>query len=102
MTKAVSKLSQDTSFRDEILRRTTKDDMSPADYEWCVNAMNYLHKQMDSEKLLPPGELFDLSGPLLDLPTDLNITGLVVDEGDTPPTTLTPIDASVFNEVSRS
>ena len=57
---------------------------------------------MDSEKLLPPGELFDLSGPLLDLPTDLNITGLVVDEGDTPQTTLTPVDASVFNEVSRS
>ena len=101
MTKAVSKLCQDTSFRDEVLRRTTKDDMSPADYEWCVNAMNYLHKQMDSEKLLPPGELFDLSGPLLDLPTDLNITGLVADEGDTPPTTLTPVHASVFNELGR-
>ena len=102
MTKAVSKLCQDTSFRDEIIKRTNKDDMSPTDYEWCANAMNYLHKQMDSEKLLPPGELFDLQGPLLDLPTDLNITGLVVDEGDIPQTTLTPVDASVFNEVSRS
>ena len=96
-TKVISTLCQDRGLRDEILERTKATDVSSDDYEWCTKAMIFLRKQMNSyTKLVPPGNVYNLSGALLDV-GELNITGL--EGGNTTATTLKPVDARVFNEL---
>ncbi len=66
-TKAISKLCQDKGMRDEILKRLDDvQNISRDDFEWCANAMMFLRRQMDSEKLYPPGMIYQVSGPILD------------------------------------
>ena len=105
ISKVISKLCQDQGLRDEILKRTK--DMSSDDYKWCTEAMTFLQAQMDSVKLLPPGKtIYNLSGPIIDLPTDLNITGLEGGGRDattsTAATILKPVDAITYNEMKLS
>mmetsp|Transcript_10652 Transcript_10652/g.19114 ORF Transcript_10652/g.19114 Transcript_10652/m.19114 type:complete len:394 (+) Transcript_10652:1-1182(+) len=130
VTKALSKLCQDRGLRKEILRRTgvvsglsslmdkRKDNrMTREDYEWCNNAMTFLRKQMDSEKLYPPGKIYHVSGPLLDFQQNLDNsrymnnnngkrreTGSRVGGGGDAATTTTTamlksVDATMFNEL---
>lgn len=90
LTKALSKLCQDRGFRSEILERTggkliaNAKDMSKEDHDWCVNSMDAIRKSttMDSEKLLPPGQIYQMSGPLI---------------GDA--AMLKRVDAEIFNEL---
>mmetsp|Transcript_8296 Transcript_8296/g.17707 ORF Transcript_8296/g.17707 Transcript_8296/m.17707 type:complete len:462 (-) Transcript_8296:39-1424(-) len=128
VTKALSKLCQDRGLRKEILKRTgvvggltslmdkRKDNrMTREDYEWCNNAMTFLRKQMDSEKLYPPGKIYHLSGPLLDFQQNLDNFGDTNDNngkqrtssrvgggGDATTSTtamLKSVDAIMFNEL---
>lgn len=82
VTKALSSLCRDKGLREEILQRTkvallaNPRDISRGNYEWCESAMAALRKEMDSEKLLPPGTVYRMSGPLLDFqPERKNATG---------------------------
>lgn len=100
-TKAVSKLCQDKGLREEVLRRSgtgflkyDPQDMTREDYDWCINAMAFLHKQMDSEKLYPPGKIYQLSGPLLDFQSDSKVNG-----GTRGYTAIKSVDAIIFNEL---
>ena len=78
VTKALSCLCRDKGFRDEILQRTNvklladPTDISQENYEWCKSAMAALRKEMDSEKLLPPGRVYRMSGPLIDFQPEGN------------------------------
>jgi hypothetical protein len=95
ISKALSKLCQDKGFRDEILRRTgfgllvNPLDTAGDNYEWCANAMVALRKQMDSEKLLPPGQILHMTGPLIDL-TEGNNSARIG---------LKSVDVIIFNEL---
>jgi hypothetical protein len=80
-TKAISKLCQDRDMRDGILERLrNSQNISRDDCEWCSNAMMFLRRQMDSEKLYPPGTIYKITS---------------IDEG----TFLTSTDATAFNEL---
>ena len=59
-------------------------DMSKEDHDWCINSMDAIRKSttMDSEKLLPPGQIYQMSGPLI---------------GDA--AMLKRVDAEIFNEL---
>ncbi len=76
LTKALSKLCSDDGFRDEIIQHTgttswlRPEELSEDDYAWCLNAMTFLRKQMNSEILVPPGVIYVMSGSLFDFPTD--------------------------------
>ena len=76
MTKALSSLCRDEGLREEILERTGggsstgAEDVTGEDLDWCANEMAFLRKQMDSEKLFPPGKIYQMSGPLLDFQSD--------------------------------
>jgi len=102
VTKAISKLCQDKGLRDEILKRTdvgflkNPKDIPRDDYEWCANAMIFLRKQMDSEKLLPPGKIYQMAGPLLEFQTEGNASSGRLG-GDT--ATLKSVDPIIFNEL---
>lgn len=74
LTKAISKLCQDKGMRDEILRRTT-DTVDADDFSWCANVMIFLRKLCNSEKLLPPGKIFQVSGPLLEVQQTMSAAG---------------------------
>jgi len=100
-TKAISKLCQDRGLRDEILKRVgagllvNPKGMRREDREWCANAMTFLRKQMDSEKLLPPGIIYHISGPLFEFQTEGITSGVL--GGET--AMLEPVDAIAFNEL---
>jgi hypothetical protein len=76
LTKALSKLCSDDEFREEIMQHTgttswlQPEDISEEDYAWCLNAMTFLRKQMNSEILVPPGVIYVMSGSLFDFPSD--------------------------------
>ena len=76
LTKALSKLCCDAEFRDEIMQHTGTtswlhpEEISEEDYAWCLNAMTFLKKQMNSEILVPPGLIYEMSGSLFDFPAD--------------------------------
>lgn len=101
LTKALSQLCRDKGFRDEILDRTGgrllkyPKEVSQEDHDWCVNAMEALRKQMDSEILVPPGSIYHLSGPLIDF--QVNIGNNSVIRGDE--AKLKSVDAIQFNEL---
>ena len=99
-TKAISKLCHDKELRDGILKRLgDSQNISRDDFEWCSNAMMFLRRQMDSEKLYPPGTIYKVSGPLLDFQSssfDEN-TNNGPEEGVA--AMLTSIDAIEFNEL---
>lgn len=62
-TKAVSKLCRDRGMRNEILKRLgNSHTVSRDDIAWCSNTMMILRKQMNSEKLYPPGTIYQASG----------------------------------------
>lgn len=98
LTKALSKLCQDRGFRSEILERTggkliaNAKDMSKEDHDWCVNSMDAIRVSMDSEKLLPPGQIYHMSGPLIEFQPNKGSSS-----GDA--AMLKPVDAKIFNEL---
>lgn len=99
ISKALSKLCQDKGFRDEILRRTGLGllvnplDTAADNYEWCASAMVALRKQMDSEKLLPPGQILHMTGPLIDL------SDFQTDGNNSSRIGLKSVDVTNFNEL---
>ncbi|KAL7530845.1 hypothetical protein ACHAXR_010145, partial [Thalassiosira sp. AJA248-18] len=95
VTKALSKLCQDRGFRKEILNRTGAKALTPSDYEWCASAMEAIRKQMNSEKLLPPGTIYHMSGPFIDFQTKGNASSRV--GGDA--SMLKSVDTIIFNEL---
>ncbi len=101
-TKAISKLCQDKEMRDEILKRLgDSQNISRDDFEWCSNAMMFLRRQMDSEKLYPPGTIYKVSGQLLDFQSSSSSSdeneSNEPEEGVT--AMITSIDATAFNEL---
>jgi hypothetical protein len=94
LTKALSKICSDTGFREEIIHHTGAKDISEEDYVWCVNAMTFLRKQMDSEILIPPGVIYVMSGSLFDFPSD--------DSESVKKCKIRNVDPSVFNELRIS
>lgn len=98
-TKAVSKLCQDKGMRDGILKRLDDPmNISRDDFEWCSNAMMLLRRQMDSEKLYPPGMIYQVSGPLLDFQAssdEKKRNG----QGEGVLSTLTSTDATSYSEM---
>ncbi len=74
LTKLISKLCQDKGMRDEILKRTNGK-VDADDYTWCSNVMIFLRKLCDSEKLLPPGKILQLSGPILEVQQTISAAG---------------------------
>ncbi|KAL7543495.1 hypothetical protein ACHAWF_014294 [Thalassiosira exigua] len=111
-TKALSELSRDRSLRDEVLRRTgtgtslTKgarpEDLSPADRAWCADAMASLRTRMDSEKLFPPGRIYRVSGPWLELPPPPSMVAVESREDRSvkvEAARLEPMDVSAYGEL---
>mmetsp|Transcript_2618 Transcript_2618/g.4786 ORF Transcript_2618/g.4786 Transcript_2618/m.4786 type:complete len:418 (+) Transcript_2618:1-1254(+) len=100
-TKALSTLCQDGGLRKEILKRTgvgllmNPKNITRKDYDWCSNAMVFLRKQMDSEKLFPPGKIYQMSGQLLDFQKEAKSD----DGAGGEKAMLKPIDAIKFNEL---
>lgn len=98
-TKAISSLCKDKGMRDELLKRIGDSrNISRADLEWCKNAMIFLRRQMDSEKLYPPGIIYQVSGPLLDFqstPDGEKSNGL----GEGVVAVLRSTDATAYNEL---
>ncbi len=72
ISKALSLLCQDKGFRDEILKRTDiiksvdSIDKTDRNYVWLVNAMAFLRNDMMAEKLFPPGQIYVMSGSLIE------------------------------------
>ncbi|KAL7471940.1 hypothetical protein ACHAXS_012247 [Conticribra weissflogii] len=72
ISKALSLLCQDKGFRDEILKRTDiiksvdSIDKTDRNYVWLVNAMAFLPNDMIAEKLFPPGQIYVMSGSLIE------------------------------------
>ena len=99
MTKLISKLCQDKGMRDEILKRTTGK-VDADDYTWCANVMIFLRKLCDSEKLLPPGNILQLSGPILEVQQTMPAAGNNA-RGNGRDTTakLKSVDSMRFNEL---
>jgi hypothetical protein len=99
LTKLISKLCQDKGMRDEILKRTTGK-IDADDYTWCANLMIFLRKLCDSEKLLPPGKILQLSGPILEVQQTMPAAGNNA-RGNGRDTTakLKSVDSMRFNEL---
>ncbi|KAL7491609.1 hypothetical protein ACHAWT_000911 [Skeletonema menzelii] len=101
LTKALSKLCSDDGFRDEIVQHTgttswlRPEDLSEEDYAWCLNAMTFLRKQMNSEILVPPGVIYIMSGSLFDFPTDESESPMKRDK-------IRPVDPTAFDEMRIS
>ncbi len=96
LSKALSKLCCDSGFREEIVQRTSSETMSGEDYAWCVTAMTFLRKQMNSEVLVPPGVIYVMSGSLFDFPnTDNNGESVLR-------CNIRAVDPVVFNELRVS
>jgi hypothetical protein len=99
LTKAISKLCQDKGLRDEILKRTTGK-IDADDFTWCENVMTFLRTLCDSEKLLPPGKILQLSGPILEVLQTLSSAGNnSKNKGRDTTAKLKPVDATRFNEL---
>jgi len=101
LTKALSKLCSDDGFRDEIMKHTgttswlRPEDLSEEDYAWCLNAMTFLRKQMNSEILVPPGVIYVMSGSLFDFPTDES-------ESSVKRYNIRTVDPTIFDEMRVS
>jgi hypothetical protein len=101
LTKALSKLCSDDELREEIMQHTgtttwlLPEDISEEDYVWCLNAMTFLRKQMNSEVLVPPGVIYVMSGSLFDFPTDNS-------DSSVKRCNIRTVDPSVFNELRIS
>jgi len=101
LTKALSKLCSDDELREEIMQHTgtttrlLPEDISEEDYLWCLNAMTFLRKQMNSEVLVPPGVIYVMSGSLFDFPTDNS-------DSSVKRCNIRTVDPSVFNELRIS
>ncbi len=99
LTKTISKLCQDKGLRDEILKRTTGK-VDADDYEWCETVMIFLRNLCDSEKLLPPGKILLLSGPILEVLQTISKTGInSKSKGRDTTAMLKSVDAARFNEL---
>jgi hypothetical protein len=55
------------------MRTTGKVDAD--DHIWCTNVMIFLRQLCDSEKLVPPGKILRLSGPLLEVQHKISAAG---------------------------
>ncbi|KAK1738142.1 lipase class 3 family protein [Skeletonema marinoi] len=101
LTKALSKLCSDDGFRNEIMQHTgttswlKPEEISEEDYVWCLNAMTFLRKQMNSEILVPPGVIYVMSGSLFDFPTDES-------ESSVKRHNIRTVDPTVFDEMRIS
>ncbi|KAL7452052.1 hypothetical protein ACHAWC_003790 [Mediolabrus comicus] len=93
---ALSKLCCDSGFREEIMQHTSSETMSEEDYAWCITAMTFLRKQMNSEILVPPGVIYVMSGSLFDFPNTDNNGGSVLR------CNIRAVDPVVFNELRVS
>ncbi len=99
LTKAISKLCQDTSLRDEILKRTTGK-VDDEDFTWCESAMTFLRTLCDSEKLLPPGKILQLSGPIIEVLQTISAPGNnSKNKGRDATAKIKSVDATRFNEL---
>merc|ERR1711862_260187 len=67
---------------------------SEADLRWCKESLLYLRKQMDAEKLFPPGRLFHMTGSLLEFSSGAAEGFGVGEKG-----TLKPSRADTFREL---
>jgi hypothetical protein len=96
LSRALSKLCCDSGFREEIMQHTSSETMSEEDYAWCITAMTFLRKQMNSEILVPPGVIYVMSGSLFDFPnTDNNGESVLR-------CNIRAVDPAVFNELRIS
>ena len=101
LTKALSKLCCDVELREEIMKHTETtswlqpEELSTEDYDWCLNAMTFLRKQMNSEILVPPGVIYVMSGSLFDFPTDDS-------ESFVKRSNIRTVDPTVFDELRIS
>ena len=101
LTKTIAKLCQDTGLRDEILKRTTGK-VDADDHIWCTNVMIFLRKLYDSEKLVPPGKILRLSGPLLEVHQTISAAGNKsrgIHAGSDTIASLVSVEPTRFNEL---
>lgn len=101
LTKTIGKLCQDKGLRDEILKRTTGK-VDADDHIWCTNVMIFLRQLCDSEKLIPPGMILRLSGPLLEVQQTIPVAGNKsrgIHAGSDTTTSLINVEPTRFNEL---
>jgi hypothetical protein len=101
LTKTIAKLCQDKGLRDEILKRTTGK-VDADDHIWCTNVMIFLRRLCDSEKLVPPGKILRLSGPLLEVHQTISAAGNKsrgIHAGSDTTASLINVEPTRFNEL---